>query len=185
MGLTYNVFNYAQSASKTPLIVVTDLGNLNYKIVASNTNSKAIKFMVARYLNSDGGITTSTYQMDWTLTSTNQYTVTPTGGYLPAGTFLLDVSFDIIGYADSTTNQFTIAPTAISTLTPTPVSVSFGGQGSYTLTSTGFITSSIQNNEITVCGISANIVSADQSSLTFQIPAFINSDTHAQYGLGV
>lgn len=146
MGLTFTLNTYYQSAGKTPFIVVTDLGSLSYKIVASNTNSKAIKFIVARYLNSNGFFTTTIYAMTWTTTATNTYTATPAGGYLPAGTFVLSVHFDTLGYADSTTNQFTITPTAINTLNPTAVTASFGGQGSFILSSAGFLTNNIQNN---------------------------------------
>jgi hypothetical protein len=84
--------------------------------------------------------------MTWITTAANTYTATPANGYLPAGTFVLSVHFDTLGYADSTTNQFTISPTSINALTPTAKTASFGGQGSYTLTSSGFITNNIQNN---------------------------------------
>ncbi len=141
MGLTFKAFDYAQSTAKTPNVTITDMGSLTYKIVVSNTIQKAIKFIVARYLNSAGGITTSVYPFDWTSSTANQYMATPTGGYLPAGTFYLDVSFDTLGFADSAnTNKFTIAPTSINAITPSSATVSFGGQSTFTLTSAGFIT---------------------------------------------
>jgi hypothetical protein len=146
MGLTFSLYTYSQSAARTPFIVVTDLGSFSYKVVVSNHNSKAIKFIVARYLNSNGFLTTTIFSMSWTLTTTNTYTVIPVGGYLPAGTFLLSVHIDTLGYADSTTNQFTISATAINALTPASVTASFGGQGSFTLSAAGFLTNNIQNN---------------------------------------
>lgn len=146
MGLAFYVFNYVQSASRTPFITVTSLADNKYVVLVSNNNSKTIKYIVARYLDSDGGLTSSTYPMSWTANGTSQYLVTSSGSYLPAGTFMLDVSLTSIGYADSITNKITIAPTALSTLTPSTVTASFGGQGTYTLTSAGFITNNIQNN---------------------------------------
>jgi hypothetical protein len=162
MGLTFYAFDYTQSAVKTPNVTITDMGSLTYKIMVSNTIVKSILFIVARYVNSAGGITSSVYPFGWTTSATNTYMATPTGEYLPAGTFYLDVSFDTLGFADSSnTNRFTILPTSMSAITPPSATVSFGGQGTLTLSSVGFITKQIKDNEVKVCGIRASIVSAD------------------------
>lgn len=143
MGLTFYPFDYAQSAAKTPKVTITDLGSSNYKVVVTNTITQIITSVVARYLNTAGGVTTTVYPFDSTFVGDTNYSVTPSNGYLPAGTFYLDVSFDTLGFADaSNTNKFTILPTTIAALSPpSAVTVSFGGQGTLTLSATGFIDS--------------------------------------------
>jgi hypothetical protein len=70
MGNSFHLYNYAQSAGQTPFITVTDQGSSTYQIVVSGT-SKAITFIVARYLDSNSVVTTTTYPMTWTNTATN------------------------------------------------------------------------------------------------------------------
>jgi hypothetical protein len=167
MKLNNTLTTYTTSAARTPLVSVTDRGSMRYEIIASNNNSRAIRFIVARYLSSTGALTSTVYRMNWVTNSPNNHTATPAGEYLPAGTFRIIVSFDTLGYADSTNNQFTIAPTAINALSPSPTTASFGGQGTFALTATGFLNNDIQNNEVTVCGIRAKVLTADQTGLTF------------------
>lgn len=141
-GLTFYDFDYAQSTAKTPNVTITDLGSGNYQIQVSNTLTKSITAVLARYVNTAGGISSTAYPFSSSLTSTNTYSASAIDGYLPAGTFYLDVVFSTLGFADSSnTNKFSISTTAISTLTPPDaVTVSFGGQGTLTLTASGFIT---------------------------------------------
>lgn len=75
--------------------------------------------------------------------ATYGYDISQLQGYLPAGTFVLEVSYDGLGYADSTTNTIKIESTGIAALSPTPVSVSFAGSKPYTLTAAGFIDKNI------------------------------------------
>ncbi len=79
-----------------------------------------------------------------TKTSTTTYSVLPTGGYLPSGKFKVLVHSTTYGYHTVTPATFTKAwPT---TPTFTPVSSSFVGGQSITLTGAGFLTSNIKNN---------------------------------------
>lgn len=120
--------------------------------------------------------------MSWTTSSTNQYMATVIGGYLPIGTFVIEVHFDMLGYADSATNVFTNYN--IPTVTASSVQVSFGGGSNFDLPLAGAITNNIQNNEVRVCGTRAKIALADQQTLTFKIPPFVNAETRSTYGLG-
>ena len=73
MGQTIKDFSYSQSNSKTPFNVIIEKPGYNYQIITSNTYNKGIKFIVARYLDVNGGITSSTYPFSWSLTGTNLY----------------------------------------------------------------------------------------------------------------
>jgi hypothetical protein len=98
---------------------------------------------------------------------------------------VIAVHFATQGFADSSTNTFSIYDcTTMKALSPAPISVSFGGHGSYQLIAPGFITDHINNNEIRICGMRANVTSANQDNLIFDIPAFVNSQTSIKYGLG-
>ncbi len=112
--------------------------------MASNTNNKAIKFIVARFFDANGGISSSIYPFTWSLTATNTYSARSEAGYLPCGTFQLDTHFDGLGYADSTTNVFsTYSSLDCQTLqqaTITPVFSSFNGGSIITINQVGFIT---------------------------------------------
>lgn len=77
MGLTFRTYNYGQTVAKTPTIVVTTLSAFVYQIVATNTNSKSIKFIVARFLDSSNGVTSSIYPFSFTSTGSNQYSAQP------------------------------------------------------------------------------------------------------------
>jgi hypothetical protein len=61
MGLTSAPYDYTQSAGRTPSITVADKTNGLYNFKPTNTLSRAVKFIVARYLDSSGEKTSSAY----------------------------------------------------------------------------------------------------------------------------
>lgn len=164
MGLTYKTFTYTQSAAKTPSYVVTTLSPFVYQIVSSNLNGQTVRAVFARFLDSSGGATSSTYPFSITSTGSNQISVQPQGSYLPCGTFRLEVHCTMVGYADSTSNildsYFSTACQALQQATVTSKFSSYNGGGIITINQAGFITNDIHNNDIRICGIKAPIQSA-------------------------
>jgi hypothetical protein len=90
------------------------------------------------YLDSDGTPTTSVYPGIVT-TSGSSFTIAPAGGYLPSGQFTIRVHSNVYGYAVVTPSTFTKSWS--SNPTATPVSSSFVGGQTLTLSGQGFITS--------------------------------------------
>lgn len=117
--------------------------------------------MVARFLDTSNGLSSSIYPFSFSSTGSNQYSAQPQTSYFPCGTFKLEVHFDGIGYADSTTNTLnSYTSTACQSLlatTVTPTSSSFNGGNIITINQPGFITNNIQNNDLRVCKIKALI----------------------------
>ena len=52
-----------------------------------------------------------------------------------------------------------------------------------TISGNGFVTSNPENNDISVCGVRAEVISADDSSATIKIPALVTEHTQDTYSL--
>lgn len=52
-----------------------------------------------------------------------------------------------------------------------------------TISGNGFVTSNPENNDISVCGVRAEVISADDSSVTIKIPALVTEHTQDTYSL--
>lgn len=87
---------------------------------------------------------------------TNTYTLT--ASYLPAGTFKVKAHSNSYGYADVTPS--TVSVSFPSAPTATGVDSSFAGGKELTITGAGFITQNPSNNDIRVCGLSAEVKAA-------------------------
>jgi hypothetical protein len=141
MGTFAKPMNYSQTTANTPTISIEDLGSGQFKLTVLTLTSKKINFVNARYLDSNGGYTSSAYPMNWVSTGTNIFTASPAGSYLPCGTFAIEVHFWQVGFASIPSEPSTFTKTCDSTtFTSSAVSVSYGGGSAYEITGAGFHT---------------------------------------------
>lgn len=127
------------------------------------------------WLDSAGNPTSSVYPMT---VSGN----TISASYLPVGTFAVKVHSSTYGYASVSPSTVTVAFSADPSISPS-VTTSFVGGKQLTISGSGFVTNNPANNEITVCGLSAPVVSATESSITVSIPALVTTTTQTSYSL--
>ncbi len=102
------------------------------------TSSATVDKVWFQYLSSENIPTTTTYAANVTKTSTTTYSILPTNGYLPSGKFKVLVHSTTYGYHTVSPSTFTKAWPATPTFSP--VSSSFVGGQSITLTGAGFLT---------------------------------------------
>ena len=118
--------------------------------------------------------------------TTSKYTMTVSGSsitapYLPAGTYKVRVHSSTYGFAYLATDTVTVA--FPSDPTATAITSSFVGGKQLTITGAGFVTSNPANNEITVCGLRASVVSATTSGVTITVPPVVTTTTQSLYSL--
>ena len=101
--------------------------------------------------------------------------------YLPAGTFKVRVHSSTYGFAYLTTETVTVA--FPSDPTATAITSSFVGGKQLTITGAGFVTNNPANNEITVCGLRANVVSATTAGVIITVPPLVTTTTQSLYSL--
>lgn len=104
-----------------------------------------------------------------------------TASYLPAGTYSVQVHSTTYGFAYLTTSTVTVA--FPSDPTATPITSSFVGGKQLVISGAGFVTNNPANNEITVCGLRANVVEATTSSITIAVPPLVTTTTQSLYSL--
>lgn len=78
--------------------------------------------------------------------------------YLPAGTFKVSVHSNSYGYA--VVEPATVIVAFPSNPTASAITSSFAGGKALTINGAGFVTNDPKNNEISVCGLRAKVVSA-------------------------
>jgi hypothetical protein len=126
------------------------------------------------WLDSAGNPTSSKYAM--TISGTSVSTT-----YLPAGTYKVRVHSTTYGFAYLATDTVTVA--FPSDPTASAITSSFVGGKQLTITGAGFVTNNPANNEITVCGLRANIVSATTSGVIIAVPPLVTTTTQSLYSL--
>jgi hypothetical protein len=87
------------------------------------------------------------------LVDSTHLNIKPADGYLPAGSFAVKAFSASKGYALS--NPKMIIKTFSSSPTGSTTVASFIGGKAYDIIGSGFITNSIYNNQITVCGLNS------------------------------
>lgn len=116
--------NYEYLPAKTSEISVTDAGSLTYNIEETGVSEEDFDGVWFTLLDSEENPTSSIYPMTITKTDDTHSSVTPTGSYLPAGTFQV-LAHKPMGYAVSDPSTFTVSFSTEPTTTP--VSSSFLG----------------------------------------------------------
>lgn len=113
-------------------------------------------------LDYNGNPTSSRYPMDVTVVDSSSIRVTAPNSYLPAGTFKIMVHKEVRGYSHPTPETITInfpaPPVAESS-----IASSFVGGKELTILGAGFVDIDQQNNDIRVCGLSAEIKEVSQT----------------------
>lgn len=105
-----------------------------------------------------------------------------TAAYLPAGTFAVKIHSSTYGYAAVTPATVTVGFSSDPSVTAS-VTSSFAGSKQLTLNGAGFVTNNPSNNEITVCGLPAKVVSATVTNAVIEIPALVTTTTQNLYSL--
>lgn len=129
----------------------------------------------------NGNPTTSIYPLIISSANSSTYLLT-SNTTLPAGYIRIRAHSFICGYSTITGENITI--TMSTTPTGSLATVSYFGGANLTLTGSGFVDIVPANNKITVCGMTAKVVSSTSSSLTFTVPPLVTANTQALYGLG-
>jgi hypothetical protein len=113
----------------------------------------------------------------WSATS-----VTCTVGSTPAGSHKVLLTAGTAGLASSTATA-NVVTLALTLATPTTLTVGAGGGAPVTLTGTGFApsTNPTSTNTVTVCGVSAKVVKATTSTLTFLTPVLQTAAANDRY----
>ena len=109
-------------------------------------------------------------------------TINPSNGYLATGKYLVKPHSDKYGYA--LVSPPTVSISVNSTPTASAVSSSFAGGKEVRISGSGFVTNEIENNEVRVCGIKAEVKEASETELVVEVPALITKVTHDLYSLG-
>lgn len=126
------------------------------------------------WLDSAGNPTSSKYPL--TISGSSL-----TATYLPAGTFSIRIHSTTHGYAYVNPSTVTVAFPADPTVTP--ITSSFVGGKNLVISGAGFVNNNPANNEITVCGLRANIVAATASDVTIAVPPLVSTTTQTLYSL--
>lgn len=148
IGTSFKVFDFNYRANNTAELTVSGSG-LSYSF--TKVNMTGFGPTLAQFVWLDSGNPTSSI-----------YTGTISGSsfsfsYLPAGTFKVLLHSESYGYGAVTSGSVTTTFGSIPTISA--IESSYAGGKQVTINGSGFNTINPQNNDITVCGIRANVVS--------------------------
>jgi hypothetical protein len=136
-GTVYKVYSYSYNFSQTPSVNVIRSSNV-FTATKVNLTSMTFDYAIFQFLDSLSNPTDSIYSAQITLINSTASTITPVGGYLPNGNFILRIHTTLLGYSVVNPTIFTNSWTTNPSVTQTTSSF-IGGQN-VNIHGSGFLT---------------------------------------------